>query len=1002
MKRSLVSNAAASYRRGASALALMAMAFAVTAPAFAQTTAQPAVVAPAAAASPVYAPTPQVAAAWGISGHDVPFDPAVLLGVLPNGMRYAIRRNTTPLGSVILRMRYDVGSIAEAEDQRGLAHFIEHMAFNGSTHIAEGEMIPLLERNGLAFGPDTNASTGIDETVYKLDLPRNDAALIDTGLMLLRETASELTLSEAAVERERGVIAAEVRTRDNFQLRNQIDSLQFALPDSPIARRLPSGSAEVIRNAPVARLRALYDAYYRPERATLVVVGDVDVAEMERKIRTRFADWRGRGAAGAPLDFGSVAVDRPTAADIYVQPDLPETVAIEFLKPIIAEPDSRARRLQRSLEGIGTSILNRRLRTMALAPDARFIRASFGITAVFDRFLDINLSAIAQDGQWQPAMEAVDLAYRQFLQFGVSEAEIAEQVADVRTSLDNGVRGAETRESAGLASGIVGTLSNRRSYATPIWVRDLFNSYVADITPETVMAAVRQRVAGSSPPLVRVTSKQDVAGGEAAILAAFARAQTVAATAPVARAAQSFAYTDFGTPGRVVADTMVAEHGIRRIRFANNVMLNIKRTDFDAGTILVGLRVDGGNLLATRQDPTRVALASAFTLGGLEAHSVDDLRTILAGRTVSPGIGAGTDNFGSSAATTRADLLLQAQLMAAFVTHPGYRPEGLALLRRALPQRYATNDATPGAVIGRDVGAILANDDPRFATPSLDTMLALDWGGLRAAMADSLANGAIEIGLVGDLDEAAAIDAIARTFGALPMRRAEFDPHTAARQISFATDHSPRTLVHEGPGEQAVAMSYWQARDDSDLGETLRLELLGQVMQLMLTDELRERLGTTYTPSAGANLSSDYTGYGHLYASAAINVRDLATTEAAFDAIAARLRDTPISADMVTRARAPWLESMRRSRRENSYWLGYVGGASSEPDQLAKIAAAIPSVEAATAEELQILARRYLTQERLIRIRAVGRPENVTAAPAAAPPANPPAVPAAAPAPGAH
>ena len=188
---------------------------------------------------------------------------------------------------------------------------------------------------------------------------------------------------------------------------------------------------------------------------------------------------------------------------------------------------------------------------------------------------------------------------------------------------------------------------------------------------------------------------------------------------------------------------------------------------------------------------------------------MDDLRTILAGRTVSSGLSAGTDNFGSSAATTRADLLLQAQLMAAFVTHPGYRPEGLALLRRVLPQQYAAIDATPGAVIGRDVGAILANDDPRFATPSLDTMLALDWAGLRAAMADSLANGAIEIGLVGDLDEAAAIDAIARTFGALPMRRAEFDSHTDARQISFATDHSPRTLVHEGPGEQAVVGRAW-------------------------------------------------------------------------------------------------------------------------------------------------------------------------------------------------
>jgi zinc protease len=150
---------AAAFRRGSSLLALTALLLA--APVLGQT-ARPAAEPATAPAPAAFAPTPQASAAWGIGANDVPFDPAVLLGVLPNGMRYAIRRNTTPLGSVILRMRYDVGSIAEAEDQRGLAHFIEHMAFNGSTHIAEGEMIPLLERNGLAFGPDTNASTGID------------------------------------------------------------------------------------------------------------------------------------------------------------------------------------------------------------------------------------------------------------------------------------------------------------------------------------------------------------------------------------------------------------------------------------------------------------------------------------------------------------------------------------------------------------------------------------------------------------------------------------------------------------------------------------------------------------------------------------------------------------------------------------------------------------------------------------------------------------------------
>ncbi|NJR42151.1 MAG: insulinase family protein, partial [Akkermansiaceae bacterium] len=171
---------------------------------------------------------PAAAQAWGFAGSDHPVDPAVRFGVLPNGMRYALRNNTTPRGAVMVRMLFDVGSLAEAEDQRGLAHFLEHMAFNGSRNVPEGEMVRLLERNGLAFGADTNASTGVDQISYRLDLPRNTPELIDLSLMLMREIASELTLDPAAVDRERGVIAAEQLARSGFQLDNAIADLNRA------------------------------------------------------------------------------------------------------------------------------------------------------------------------------------------------------------------------------------------------------------------------------------------------------------------------------------------------------------------------------------------------------------------------------------------------------------------------------------------------------------------------------------------------------------------------------------------------------------------------------------------------------------------------------------------------------------------------------------------------------------------------------------------------------
>src|SRR5688572_20999127 len=191
----------------------------------------------------------QTAPAWPQAASDLPADPDVRFGTLPNGMRYAIRRNATPPGEASLRLRIDAGSLHEAEDQRGLAHFLEHMVLNGTTNVPEGEFVRRLERHGLRFGPDTNASTDFGQTVYKLDLPETDADTVDTALFLLREVADEATLAGPAIDAERGIIQSEERTRATPQLRILIDQLQFLLPGQRLHTRLPIGAPEVIANA---------------------------------------------------------------------------------------------------------------------------------------------------------------------------------------------------------------------------------------------------------------------------------------------------------------------------------------------------------------------------------------------------------------------------------------------------------------------------------------------------------------------------------------------------------------------------------------------------------------------------------------------------------------------------------------------------------------------------------------------------------------------------------
>ena len=952
-------------RRVSTALSPLILLAVCTAPAYAREA--PATVAASAAVNP----QSEAAKAWNFAPSDVPVDPNIIFGVLPSGMKYALLKNSTPKDSVVLRMRFAVGSFAEADDQRGLAHFLEHMAFNGSTNVPEGEMIKLLERKGLAFGADTNASTGFDETIYKLDLPNASDDLIDTGLMLMRETGGELTIDPAAVDSERGIILSERRARDTYQLRSLIDQLDFQMKGMNVASRIPVGTEEVIKTAPAARLRDLYDRYYRPERATLVMVGDFDPAAVEAKIKARFGDWKGRGPAGADPEIGNVDYARAAAADDFVDPAIQDSVTIASFKPWLDEPDTMAKRARKLAEDIGEAIVGRRLAKIAIDEDSPILTGYFSDAEGWKTFDQVTIGAVAKEGAWKEALALVEQEQRRAALHGFTQAEVDEQLANRRTAFKNAVAGVTTRRSDGLADMLIAAADGDFVFVRPETSQTLFEATAPSLTAAAVTAAFRKRMEGFSAPLARVTTKRPIDGGTDAILTALRASTQVAVAAPTEAENAAFAYDSFGTPGKIVSDERVEDLGIRRIRFANNVMLNIKTTDFQKDKVMLSLRVDGGNLLAARDDPTKVSLAGSLMLGGLEAHSLDELRSILAGKTISPTFGNATDAFGGSALTSPEDFALQAKLMAAYLTHPGYRADGLALIRRVLPQQYAANDATPAAVLGRDVGGILANNDPRSQTPPLEKMMTLDWAQLKPVVADSFAHGAIEIGVVGDIGEQAAIDAIAATFGALPERRPAFDPRPDARVRQFATDRSERTLIHKGPAEQAELRVYWPARDDSNLGEAMRLTLLSRVMQLMLTEELREKLGESYSPGAAASLSDEFPGYGHLFAASNVDYKDLATTRSAIFTIAKDLRDKPIAADLLDRARRPLVEAMTKSRRENAYWLNYVAEATSQSERLDRSRKGIGEVEAATPAELQTLAKRYLVDDKALVIRAV-------------------------------
>ncbi|MEE4451437.1 M16 family metallopeptidase [Novosphingobium resinovorum] len=899
---------------------------------------------------------------WAFESSDVPLDEDFRFGRLPNGMRYVIRHNATPAGTAIVRMDVKAGSLDESPAERGFAHFLEHMAFNGSRNVPEGEMVPLLEREGLAFGADTNASTTFTRTLYKLDLPRADAGLVDTALMLMRETASNLTIAPDAVARERGVVLAEMRDRNSFGLRNTTDGMDFFYPGSLYTQRLPIGTTETLNGATAASLRAFYEREYVPAHVTLVVMGDIDVDAVEADIRRRFGDWRAHPSEAQP---GAGPID-PLDADrirIHTDPALSERVTIRRNAAYLDEPDTLANREQAMLRAVGYAIVNRRLGRLARSASPPFRSAGFGTGDMFETARSTALSVSTVDGGWRDGVLAAGAEYQRALQHGFTADEVAEQVAKLRTAAVNAAASADTRSNGALAQQALALVESRVVPTTARSALQRFEAFAPQITPAAVMAAMLREAVPLERPLIRFEGRKAPEGGEQALRGAWAEVQGAEVAKAAPTKASSFAYTNFGTPGRVTSDAK-GPLGIRQVRFENGVMLNLRPTDLEKQRIRVSLAIDGGDRLNTLANPNATRLVGNLADGGLGRHGLDELQTILAGRSVGAGLGSGPTSFNAGAGTTPRDLELQFELLAAMITDPGYRPEGEVRYRQAIDAYFARLDATPKSALQARFGGLTSGGDPRFGLGTAEDYRALSYSKLKADIGERLAHGAIEIGVVGDFDEDTVIALVARTLAALPQRDAAFDGQDQQPPRVFPRGEpgqvARHVIHHEGPADQAIVRMIWPTRDDGDALEVARLELLHEVMDIELIAQLREALGKAYSPSSGSSMSHAWKGYGYFQVSASVEPAEIAATRDTVRKVIAGLHAAPVTDDILLRARAPMLERLQNALKGNGGWMSLVARAQSEPDRIARFQGAADLLRSITPADLRETARRYL------------------------------------------
>ena len=844
-------------------------------------------------------------------------DPAVRFGTLPNGLRYAIMHNDTPSDGVAMRLRIGSGSLKERDEEQGLAHYLEHMAFRGSSHIADGEVVHMLERQGLRFGPDTNAFTAQDETVYMFTFPKADASALDTGLTLFREIGERLTLAGAAVDAERGVILSEERLRDTPPYESIKANLNNSLAGTRLPGRWPIGLVETIKAATPERLRRYYEANYRPDNATIVIVGAIDVGRVEADLKARFADWK----PVAPADRIDPGTPRPAhPAAEFVAAGVPDSLSLSWQRPVDPRAETFAYDREKLAEQVALVIFNNRLADRAARPGSPYVEAQgqiaaslYGVAAL--TFLQIS----AAPDKWREALAAVVEEQRRLIADGPGETDLRRAVTQTTTMLEAAAANAATRKDGDIADALVSAVNDDQVYTSPAQDLALARPMLAALTPAEIGAALGRVFAGAGPVLFRAAQAGPV--GTPALETALATDQKAALAARATDVAVVWPYTGFGTPGAVLGREDDAALGATKVRFANGSRLLVKPTAFEKDHITIKVSLGNGRAGA---DPVQVHALWATALlplggtGKLPAGDIDRWAQA-GGRTIAVEMKADTRAFVLGGTTRPSDFVSEMQVLAAEARDAGFRPELGEKLNAVGPMIAGQVDANAGAVFSRALHGLLTGGDTRYADiPAAADIAATRASDLPALTKDALA-GPADVVVVGDVSVDAAISAMQATFAAGPVLppRADLVPRPALP----APSAEPHVAFHTGRADQAYYGEYWLLPDyftDPRLSYTARVA--AAVLHSRLIDTVREKLGITYTPQVDTAASVQLAGLGYLGAVLETPVANFPTFHTLLQAELKDLATRPIPPDELDRARRPLIEGWTKDMEGNAFW----------------------------------------------------------------------------------
>ncbi len=798
----------------------------------------------------------------GTSTDPIPFTPDVRAGVLPNGLRYFIRENRKPEGRAYLRVAVDAGSVLETEDERGLAHFVEHMAFNGTERFPKSELIDYLRSLGMRFGPEINAYTSFDETVYGIEVPTNGSTgreVPSHALDVIEDWSRAISFNPEDVEAERGVILEEYRTGLGAMDRINRKLLPAILGGSPYAERLPIGLPEIIKTAPAQRLADFYHRWYRPDNMALIFVGDFDADALEVDLRSRYAAPAASAtAAEAPKrPRYELPVPRPGRVEVTEASDPELTygfVELYYKQPPAQTGTDLASYKDLLMERLLDTMLAERFQDATTVAETPYAAAWSGSERFGKASHFYSLGAVPEPGKTEDTLRALLAEKESIRRFGFTEAEIQRAKKNIISNLQKAATERDKLETTALSDEITRFYLSDEPMPGPEWEAKAAVAIFATVGVDEVAKASAALFAGDDLTAILVAPEAEASTipGENEVKALVAEASAATMEAPKSADLGDELLGTVGAAGTVVSETRDHVSDTTRWELSNGARVIVKPTTNKNDEIAFYALARGGKTDVSPDDDVSAALVSSMSsASGLGPFSLPDLTKMVAGKQVSLSYDVGNYSRGMWGSSSVADLKTLFELIHLSFASPRIDDSSAASVLDRARTVYQQRKEDPNALFADAVTTTVTSDNPRFAPLTVERLAEASVTAARGILQKQMNPGDFTFVFVGNIDPVTLRGFSETYLASLEGRRSG----ASWTDVHVRRPGAVEKVVRKGLEDKSKVFLGWYAPESYSERSLAVADALDGYLDIKLVQVIREKLGGTYSPSVSVGLT---------------------------------------------------------------------------------------------------------------------------------------------------